>query len=142
MQSLRCFLVLCLAGLLSSCTPKMAFVLFNYTGQSITVLDYDHSVVIPAGDYKEISYFGPPQEHSDLRGPVVQAGTRRWFYPVSTTHRGLLAPPPTYQRDIGLSRGYYVALDERGSLYLLTSASQSVVAARAAQPAGFPLKPQ
>ena len=142
MQVLRFCLVLCFAGLLNGCTPKLAFLLFNYTGQSITVLNYDRSVVIPAGGHKEISYFGTPQQSSDLRGPVVQVGSQHWFYPVSTTQRGLLSPPPAYQRDIGLSRGYYVALDERGSLYLLTSASQSLASARASQPAGFPLKPQ
>ena len=141
MQALRFCLTFCFAVLLSGCTPKMAFLLFNYTGQSITVLDYNRSV-IPAGGHKEISYFGTPQQSSDLRGPVVQVGNHHWFYPVSTIQRGLLSPPPAYQRDIGLSRGYYVALDERGSLYLLTSASQSLASARASQPAGFPLKPQ
>lgn len=142
MQISRFCLALCCIALLGGCTPKLAIDLFNDTGQSITVLENGRSIVIPAGEHKKISYFGSHREDSNLLGPTVQAGTHHWFYPVSTTQHGLLEPPSGYWRNLGLGRGLYVALDEHGYFYLLSSTSQTLASARVSQPSGFPLKPQ
>jgi len=142
MSPLRFCLTLCCALLQVGCTPILAIELFNYTGQSIAVLEKEQSIVIPAGDHKQISYFGSQRAGTDLIGPAVRAGNKQWFYPVSTRKRGLLTIPPGYWQKFGIKRGVNVALDEQGYFYLLSSAEQNLAAIRASQPTGFPLKPK
>jgi hypothetical protein len=131
---MRSLFIVGIAFILSSCTPADYVRLFNATGEEI-VITKDKSkgvVTIAPNASADFSPVYLPGERI-----LIRTSKHSWVY----SPRSLFAPPSFVQQHVMVMRTF-ARIDSRGQIYLLAPPQDHGTPQEAAQPVGFPVKPQ
>ena len=134
-RTLSVFVASCCVILLASCQRGIVYVMFNNTGQDITILSYDTKM-------EPKSYTVKHGTAVDVQTPFVlkvRIAGREWVYDDWKDVR--VGKEFQYARPLGLIDERF-QIESDGAIYVLPAAAERIASSFPQQPKGLPIRPR